>query len=266
MKILIKFLFWYRSKNRAKRKKRQNRSEQPRFSSVPFQKWVFVGRYLQRRPQIPSCTLPQTDVSRENMPKPKRTFHLPSINFQIKNRYFQVKEVFSKPISILYSVHFLCLLSIWRALLRSQRQDSVSTIKAWHAKTTSVSLSKHLLGGFNPWINASIISPIWGLKLQTRTYLYFKKTKHQIVLPNEQENTHPQHIFPNQIKHQVFSTAPSSSILKKRQEDPCCRSSGDPELRIHYKVDPKKNPIYLVQNSGYVIKPQFAKMAKNTGL
>lgn len=80
---------------------------------------------------------------------------------------------------------------------------------------------------------ASIISPIWGLKLQTRIYLnlYFKKTKHQIVLPNEQENTHPQHIFPNQIKHQVFSTAPSSSILKKRQEDPCCRSSGDPELR-----------------------------------
>lgn len=158
MKILIKFLFWYRSKNRAKRKKRQNRSEQPRFSSVPFQKWVFVGRYLQRRPQIPSCTLPQTDVSPENMPKPKRTFHLPSINFQIKNRYFQVKEVFSKPISILYFVHFLCLLSIWRALLRSQRQDSVSTIKAWHAKTTSVSLSKHLLGGFNPWTKLKLCS------------------------------------------------------------------------------------------------------------
>lgn len=157
---------------RANASKRQNSR---RFSSVPFQKWVFVGRYLQRQPQIPSCTLPQTDVSPENMPKPKRTFHLPSINCQVKNRYFQVKEVFSKPISILYSVHFLCLLSIWRALLRSQRQDSVSTIKAWHAKTTSFSLSKHLLGGFLLVKLASIISPIWGLKLQTRIYLYFKK-------------------------------------------------------------------------------------------
>lgn len=168
---------------RANASKRQNSR---RFSSVPFQKWVFVGRYLQRRPQIPSCTLPQTNVSPENMPKPKRTFHLPSINFQIKNRYFQVKEVFSKPISILYFVHFLCLLSIWRALLRSQRQDSVSTIKAWHAKTTSFSLSKHLLGGFLLVKLASIISPIWGLKLQTRIHLnlYLKKTKHQIVLPN----------------------------------------------------------------------------------
>ena len=95
--------------------------------------------------------------------------------------------------------------------------------------------------------------------MQTRIYLYFKKTKHQIVLPNEQENTHPQHIFPNQIKHQVFSTAPSSSILKKRQEDPCCRSSGDPELRIHYKVDPKNSRFIWYRTGGYVIKPPVGK-------
>lgn len=57
------------------------------------------------------------------------------------------------------------------------------------------------------------------------TYIFIleKKTKHQIVLPNEQENTHPQHIFPNQIKHlSCFPRLHRAPFLKSRQEDPCC--------------------------------------------
>ena len=170
------FMHSFASCVRMQEKKEQIRTadDSPQCPSRSESSWAGTSNSGPKFHHVPSLKLTYPLKICRN---PKRTFHLPSINFQVKNRYFQVKKVFSKPISILYSVHFLCLLSIWRALLRSQRQDSVSTVKAWHAKTTSVSLSKPLLGGFNPWINASIISPICGLKLQARIYLYWKKNK-----------------------------------------------------------------------------------------